>query len=241
MSAAFSFGPLGSMSELVVSVGLQVEREGQLSRFTASGGISYFQRPRRTPRSWAVSRLWKDPRYIKLLERAAHGLLGDVYLYERAVARRNMLPRELAGVPGSGVVVDGAPMAPVTWTTVRVPLLAGRLYTVSCWTPDPEPPLSLMYPGMTLDGLPEPDYEGRSQFSFTPMSDGILTLIRGTQVISGVRVHEGTPDGGFYSTAGTPCRVAVEIPEETYQLVTDRETKTDYRVTLRETGRTGYY
>lgn len=242
MTAAFSFGPLGAMRDLKVSVGVSVEREGALSRFTSSGGFSYFQRPRRAPRSWLVGRLWKDPGFIKFLERAAHGLGGEVFLYDRAVARRNMLPAELSGTPGAGVVVDGASLAPVTWPRVEVPLLAGRLYTISCWTPDTASPLTVLFTGPGTRGpMATPDHKGRSQMSFTPTQDGMLTLTRETQVVSGVRVHEGSPDGSFYATSGTPCRVAVEIPDETYQLVTDQETRTDYRVTLREAGRTGYY
>lgn len=242
MTAAFNFGPLGAMTALVVAPAPSIEREGSLSRFTSSGGVSYFQRPKRRPRSWTVSRPWKDQRFIKHLERAAHGLLGEVFLYDRAVARRNMLPAELAGLPGAGVVVDGAPMAPVTWTIVKVPLLAGRLYTISCWSPGSVSPLTVAFTGPGTRGpMATPDHLGRAQMSFTPTVDGTLTLTRGTQIVSGVRVHEASPDGAFYATSGTPCRVAVEIPDETYQMILDRETRIDYQVTLREAGRTGYY
>lgn len=242
MTAAFNFGPLGAMTELVVAPSPSIEREGALSRFTSSGGVSYFQRPKRRPRAWSVTRPWQDQKFIKHLERAAHGLLGEVFLYDRAVARRNMLPSELSGLPGIGVSVDGAPMAPVTWSSIKVPLLAGRLYTISCWSPNMVSPLTVAFTGPGTRGpMATPDHLGRSQMSFTPTVDGIMTITRGAQVVSGVRVHEGSPDGEFYATSGTPCRVAVEIPEETYQMILDRNTLIDYQVTLREAGRTGYY
>lgn len=241
MTAAFSFGPLGAMHDLDAAAGAAVEREGTLSRFTSSGGVAYFQRPRRSPRSWPVSRLWKDATFIKYLERAAHGLGGEVYLYDRAVARRNMVPSDLAAVPGSGVAVDGSQLGAIGWDWINVPVLAGRVYTVSCWTPDAASPLLVTKPGESVGPLPAPDGQGLSQLTFTPASDGLIKLSRDAQVLSGVRVHEGIPDGRFYATSGTPCRVAVEMPDEAYQLVTDQETRTNFAVTLRETGRTGYY
>lgn len=241
MTAAFSFGPLAAMTELVVAASPSLDREGTLSRFTTSGGVAYFQRPRRSPRSWTVSRVWQDQTFIKYLERAAHGLMGDVFLYDRAAARRNMVPSDLAAVPGSTVVVDGTPMGAVGWEWVKVPVLAGRVYTISCWSSGAGSPLLATKTGETIGALPSPDAAGLSQLTFTPQSNGMLKLSRDTQVVSGVRVHEGIPDGRFYATAGTPCRVAVENPTETYQMITDMQDRVDYSVTLHETGRTGYY
>jgi len=178
---------------------------------------------------------------VKQLERAAHGLAGDVFLYDRAVARRNMIPSDLAAVPGQTVPVDGALMGAFGWESVKVPVLAGRVYTISCWTTGTTSPLLVTKPGESVGPLPKADALGLSQLTFTPVTDGLIKLARDAQLISGVRVHEGIPDGRFYATSGTPCRVAVEMPSETYQLITDDESRIDYSITLHETGRTGYY
>lgn len=448
MAAAFSFGPLGAMGDLKVAPAVPVGNAREVRETVTSRGVRWVQRARRNPRSWPFFRPWQDPRFVKALSLAAAGLGGDMYLYDRACARQNMLPSRLAAgagpvlpvgyagtvartnlltnptfenglspsnqsvlgnggsstsivdavwsgsgahslrnmgngtnnasvaypvgtlsstmlVPGRtytfsatmhledaqvgvpylrsrriGIGIYGAtgaitygyalsPEAPntahtttrlvvtakipeeaqrgflllcngsvgtpvwwdqltleegatdgsyfdggtlpggdatyrwtgtphdsvsqqilgaedhvylgaVTWQSVSVPLLGGRTYTISGWTRSPESPLSASWPGQAAtEPLPAP-VGGATTLTITPAADGFLVLTR-LQEVSGVRVHEGIPDGRFYATEGTPCLVAVSDPERTYQLVTDTETRTDYSVTLYEVGNTGIY
>lgn len=241
MTAAFSFGPLGAMTDLVVAPGVAPESGRDLSEFVTSGGVRYSQRTRRNPRRWAVSRVYQHPSFVKLLARASHGLLGVTYLYDRAIARQNLIPAHQSAGDGAQVVVDGAPMGAVRWPSIRVALLAGRAYTVSCWSPDDASPLSAKEGSLPAVPLAAP-VNGLSSLTLTPATDTVLTLQRlNNQTVAGIRVHEGIPDGAFYATAGTPSQVAVSDPKATYQLVTDTATSSDYAVDLIEVGLPGVF
>lgn len=445
MSAAFSFGPLGAMTDLVVAPAVQVDNGRELKTTVTSRGVRWAQRARRNPRTWTVSRPWQDPQFARLLSLAASGLGGDMWLYDRACARQNMLPARLSvgdgtpisvGYPGEvvrtnlltnpsfeggadqaapfngghggsatsatstdwaasgtrslkvtpngtttaaaryfgptsgdaaafplaagktytiagtihipsgyvpntvgdrgiyvgtvsssgtinytfassqvapatpgdyrlvvtvaipadakggffrlcigstvtptywdaitveegvtdGSYFDGATAAhgdvsyrwtgtanastseeavgagavvqlgAVTWSIVRVPVLAGRTYTVSATLADTDS--SVWWSGAPGTGGVVATAPGYAAATFTAKTTGLIALNRwGT--VAGVRVYEGVPDGLFLTSPGTPCRVAVADPEQTYQLVTDQETRIDYQVTLYEVGDTG--
>lgn len=126
-------------------------------------------------------------------------------------------------------------MGAVTWASVSVPVIAGRVYSVSLWSTTTTAPLHVTEPGKAEQAMPIP-VGGWSSRTFTPTVSGVVRLRRGTQVIAGVRVHEGIPDRTFYATEGTPTRVAVADPERTYQLVTDQETRIDYSIMIQEVG-----
>lgn len=235
---AFSFGTFpGGMADLVVSPSVQVSNQRSLKEGVSTGGVRWAQRARRNPRSWAVSRPWQDKGFIRRLAVAAHGLGGDVWLYDRACAQQNLLPARLSAGLGAAVTVAGMSLGAVTWTSCTARVLAGRVYTISAWAASGSP-LSYTLPGGSLTAMPTV-VSRLSVVTFTPTVDGVVTLSRTTQVVSGVRIHEGIPDGTFYATEGTPCRVAVADPDRTYQLVTDTQTRTDYQVTLLEVGDTG--
>lgn len=429
MSAAFSFGPLGAMTDLVVAPAVQVENSRELKTVTTSRGVRWAQRARRNPRTWQVSRPWQDPAFSQHLTVAASGLGPDMYLYDRACARQNLLPAWLAagsgkprrnrfhnpsfegpngldqgfgasgeytsvdstwaetgtrsariaagggywasyyplggptgqmlraglqpgttytiggtihldspqfdginplarrilvsvetngivdndfamsvqapnlpgdtrlvvtftiplsatnvylrymsgsgsvpvwwdsitleegatdgsffdgshggvweGVPNAsqsttGIRVNNVPMLPVNWETAGAYVLPGRTYTVSAWAVSGSP-LNVSVPGAGTIPMPAV-VDGVSVLTVTPTVQGPIVLTREhSQNVSGVRIHEGLPDGRFYATEGTPCKVAVSDPSQTYQLVTDRETRIDYTVSLHEVGSPGVY
>ena len=247
MVAAFSFGPLGDMAALKVAPAAVVGNARQVQETITSRGVRWAQRARRNPRTWQFFRPWQDPIFIQVLALAAYGVGGETYLYDRACARQNMLPARYSTGTGSLVPVRSVMpvgktslMGAVTWQSVSVPLLGGRTYTISGWTTSTESPLAASWPGQDQVQLLPLPVEGFTTLTITPQADGMLTLGR-LHDISAVRVHEGIPDGRFFLTEGTPCRVAVADPERTYQLVTDTETRMDFSVTLYEVGDTGTY
>lgn len=240
MTAAFSIGFAGGdMTDLVVSPQVSVANGRGTDELVTFGGTRWFQRARKNLRSWSVERPWQQPQFARLLSLAAHGLGGDVLLYDRACARQNTIPVSRSTGDGPAVTVAGVPMGSVTWKTLTVPMIPGRTYTVSVWQAggvgvNPSP-LLVTPPGGTQTAMPAP-VGGLSVFTFTPTVKGAVTLTQTDRRISGVRVHEGVPDGTYYATEGTPCSVAVKDPERTYQLVLDRETRIDYQVELLEVG-----
>lgn len=238
-TAAFSYGTFpGGMADLVVSPSVQVDNGRQLKESVSTGGVRWVQRPRRNPRKWDVSRPWRDAEFVRRLAWAAHGLVPEVWLYDRACAQQNLIPVRLAATPGTGVSVDGLPMGPVSWAAVTVRVLAGRTYTVSCWTAGAVSPLSVKIGAGAVQPLPVPT-SGYSELVITPSADALLTLSRAASPISGVSVREGTGGRTFHATEGTPCRVAVVDPERTYELVSDTGQRTSYSITLMEVGDTG--
>lgn len=237
---AFSFGPLGDMAGLVVSPGASVDNGRGFQDFVSSGGVRRVQKSRYNPRSWSVTRPWQEPEFVRLLRLAAHGLGGPFFLYDRHEASQNMLHSRFAVGQGDSVLVDGMLLGAVEWDSVRVPVLAGRRYTVSCWTPSPVSPLTVSIPGEGIQSMDAP-VDGHSYMAFTPEADGLLVLTRSSASVSGVRVHEGTPDGLFMVGDGTPCRVSVRDPQTVYQMVVGSHMRADYSVELVEVGIPGLY
>lgn len=235
--AAFLFGPLGSMKAVVVSAGVTVESGRAVSEFVSAGGVRYVQRGRAAPRTWTVGRLWKEPEWARLFTMAAHGLLPECWFYDVAAARENMIPAQLAAGSGAGVLVGGLPLGAVpVGQVVRVPVLAGRLYSVSAWQTASGPLFTYRLDGGPVTAVASA--YGRGSASFTPTADSILTITVTGAAISGLRANEGTFDGTFHAGYGTPCKVAVKDPERTLQMLTDH-TRSDYTVTLMEVGKPG--
>lgn len=232
----FFLGPLGSMQPVEVSKNLPISTQRGSSELITSGGVRYVQQGRRAPRSWVFSHNWQEPRWAKLLSLAAHGMLTDCWLYDVAAARENMLPATSSLGTGAPVPVEGISMGTLpAGHQVQVPVLAGRLYTVSGWTLNAGTVLTASCSGVniTVEAV-----AGLAEASFTPTSDSILTVIVPQSGLSGLRVHDGAPDGRFMPGHGTPCKVAVQDPAQTLRLVTDR-TYSDYEVTIYEVGKPG--
>ncbi len=87
----FLLGPLGAMLPVDAEPGVAVSAERGTSATIASGGARRVQRSRHAPRTWDVSIVDQTPDVVALLELAAQGALGDVWLLDRAAARANML------------------------------------------------------------------------------------------------------------------------------------------------------
>ncbi|ALD63995.1 hypothetical protein AFL94_08750 [Arthrobacter sp. LS16] len=96
MVAAFSFGPLGAMTDLVVAPAVAPQNERGFNEFVSSGGVRHVQSGRRNPRRWVVERPWQDPEFARMLSLAAAGAIPEVFLYDRATARVNMIPDSLS-------------------------------------------------------------------------------------------------------------------------------------------------
>lgn len=233
--ASHFFGPLGAMDRLIVSAGDATETARAQSEFVTSGGVRYAQRGRAAPRTWTVGRLYQGPDWARLLSLAAHGLLPQCWLYGVAEARENMIPAQLAAGTGVPVLVAGLPMGALTvGHRVQVPVLAGRLYSVSAWCTAAGQMLTYQMgagPVVAVDSL-------NGSGTFTPLEDAILTVTVTGANVSGLRVHEGYFDGTFHAGYGTPCKVAVHDPERTLHLVTE-QVRSDYTITLMEVGKPG--
>ena len=238
MSSHF-VGPLGAMMPMCVSVGVGLETGRPRGELVTTGGVRWAQQARRAPRSWSVGRLWQEPSWARMLNYAAQGIIKECYLYDVAVARQNMLRSSECVGSGASVLVDGVPMgALATGAGPRAYLLAGRTVVVSCWTSaiPGAGVLSFTHAGKTITLTAPPGTGARYAYAvYTPMSEGVLTT-NITGVISGLRVHEGSPDRSFQVTQGTPCLVEVVDPSESLQLVVDGQTRIDYQVTLNEVG-----
>lgn len=237
--SGFHFGPLGSMVPLVVSAGVNVEAGRGFSEFVSSGGVRYVQSGRAAPRTWTVGRQWQGPEWVRLLSLAAHGMLTDCWLYDVAAARENMLPAPLSHGTGVPVPVGGVDLGSLAVGHVaRVPLLAGRTYSVSAWCVDEVPIFTYQLGGEAIVTVQA--VAGCGSASFTPMKDTTVTVTVLRDGVSGLRINEGSFDGTFHPGFGTPCRVAVQDPARTLQMVTN-ETRSDFEVTLYEVGKTGAF
>lgn len=235
--ASHFFGPLGAMEQVVVSAGVAAETARAFSEFVSSGGVRHVQRGRAAPRTWTVGRLYQGPNWARLLSLAAHGLLEDCWLYDVAEARENMIPAQLAVGQGAPVLVAGLPMGSLTaGHIVTVPVLAGRLYSVSAWSPADGPAFTYQLGNDPVTTVASGQGFGAS--SFTPSADAVLTVKVTAAGMSGLRVMEGPFDGTFHAGHGTPCKVAVQDPARTLQMVADK-VRSDYQITLLEVGKPG--
>lgn len=231
------FGPLGSMVPLSVSVGATVESARGSSEFISSGGVRYVQQGRVAPRTWLISRSWQTSEWVRMLEMAAHGLLGTCWLYDVAAAKANMVPAKYSAGDEPPVLVDGLKLGAVApGTYFELPVLAGRLYSLSAWRETDGQMLTYRLSGQAPQVLSSA--LGNGGKSFVPEVDSVLTITVPGAGVSGIRVVDGNWDGTYRSSSGTPCKVAVQDPSVALQLVTE-QTRADYSVTLLEVGSPG--
>lgn len=145
------------------------------------------------------------------------------------------------GSPSSAfVVVDGLLMGGLSaGHTVFVPVLAGRLYTLSAWTASSGPAFSYRL-GAGPAVLVEAGH-GQASTTITPGEDQILmlTVLGADRSVSGLRVHDGPPDGKYFSGSGNPTKVFVEDPTRTLTRKEGEQIRGDYQIILKETGRPG--
>lgn len=242
--SGFFFGPIDSMEPIEVSAGASIEFARGSSELVTSGGVRYMQSGRRAPRTWTVGRIWQEPAWARTLTASAQGLLGECWLYDVAAARENMVPANLSVGTGPRVMTDGLPLQTLTaGHSVTVPVLAGRMYTISAWaSADPgEIVFSYRQDAGELVSVPLTPGSGHRQASssFMAPTSGLLTVTILVGNATGLRVRDGAPDGRYYSGHGTPCKVAVRDPGRALQMLTT-STFSDYEVTLLEVGTPGF-
>jgi len=112
-----------------VASGLEVAADRPVDEWVSVGGVRHEVRGRRAPRTWRVNLGHAGPDAVAALMVAAQGDGGDVWLWDEAAARANVLdPVLVRGRDDYPVVVcDGVPLRAVTGggtMTVDVPLLA---------------------------------------------------------------------------------------------------------------------
>jgi hypothetical protein len=126
-------------------------------------------------------------------------------------------------------------------TVVTVPLLGGRAYTVSAWSAHTSGQTVFTYKlgsGSTLNGTAPAGSGVRvTSVALAPSTDQTLTVTVGSGAnVSGLRVHEGSPDGDWFPGHGSPCKVDVVDPQAALQLVDVGHGLSDYTVSLQEVG-----
>lgn len=243
---AFLFGPLGYMQPLdQVQPGVTRAPSRARGELVTVGGVRYVQKAKHAPRQWDINLTWKTPDVARLLMAAAQGILADCWLYDVAAARANMLPAHLTTGAGATVLVAGMPLGALAAGTVAtVPLLAGRTYTVSAWSAHTSGQIVFTHKlgaGSTLNAAAPAGSGVRvTSVALTPSADQTLTVtVSSGASVSGLRVHEGAPDGDWLPGHGTPCRVDVIDPQAVLQLVDDGHGLTDYTVSIQEVGQPG--
>lgn len=234
----FYFGPLGRMERVWLDPGVEIQTSRGLSEWISSGGTRHVQLGRTAPRIWAGASEDQLPATIRLIGLAAHGLLDQCWLYDVAEARENMVPAGLSAGSGIPVPVDGLVMGALPpGQVVYLPVLAGRLYSVSAWRAASGTMVTYQVgsaPKVTVES-----FNGSGGASFTPIQDSILTLVVTGPGVSGLRAVDGDWDGTYQAGYGTPCKVAVQDPVRTLQLVTE-QVRSDYSVTIMEVGKPGH-
>lgn len=250
----YLLGPLGGLVQVEAAPGVGVASERPSSALITPSGRRWRQVGKRAPRSWELSFTDVTPDVLRMVELAAEGLLGDVWLYDVGAARANMLaPRDVASTDTARTVVDvdgialrslfaGDPGAALRADhVVEVPVRGGQPYTVSAWTTGEEG-IIFNISGAALGSWYALAGEHRGATTVTPAADGILTVKVPKSFpghVSGLRVHEGPDDGRFYPGRGTPCRVSVDDPQGTVSSIRDGEHAVgDYTVTVYEVGGT---
>jgi len=242
----FLFGPLGYMQALdQVRPGTTRAPSRARGELVTVGGVRYVQKARHAPRQWDIEYGWKTPDVVRMLMAAAQGVLADCWLYDVAAARANMIPAYYTAGTGTAVLVAGLPLGAVAaGTVVTVPVLAGRTYTASAWSAHTSGQTVFTYKlgsGSTVNATAPAGSGARvTSASFTPSTDQTLTItVSSGANVSGLRVHEGSPDGTWLPGHGTPCRVDVIDPQAVLQLVAGGHGLTDYTVSLQEVGQPG--
>lgn len=243
---AFLFGPLGYMQPLAeVSPGVTRAPSRARGEMVTVGGVRYVQKARHAPRQWDIGYVWKQPAVIRTLMAAAQGVLKDCWLYDVAAARANMIPAHLTTGTGPAVLVAGMPLgALAAGTSATVPLLKGRLYTVSAWSAHEagQVVFTTKFGTDALVNTLAPSGSGVRVTSraIAPSQDNTLTVTVGSGAnVSGLRIHEGPADGDWLPGHGSPCKVDVIDPQAVLQLVTDGHGLTDYTVGIQEVGQPG--
>jgi hypothetical protein len=259
---SFLLGQMGSLATIPgVQRSVTVSSERSSREDVTLGGTRVVQVAPRAPRSWSITLSpWTTPATVALLEAAAQGLLGEVWLLDVAAARANMLPPEgTAGTSGTAIVVPGfgamfpvpystvitLPVLPstnyrfsafssiattLTFATIRTYTAAGGLVATSSWQ---------SVAGTGVREHPKVVTTGSTVAYLT------ITMAVSTYPATALRVAQATTGstfadaGGFLPGRGTPCRVRVDDPQQVLQQVVAGHGRSDFTIELREVGASG--
>ena len=250
----------------LVQRGVSVQASRGESSFVTLGGRAVIQRSSRAPRSWAMSLgQWREPADVAYLTACADGSIpGSLYLHTQDAALTNLLPSDVAApcrtgtvalgsvagavpvgmaggaVPSSGVVQQATAGA---WSaTIPVRQVA---HTLSAWASAAGSALTWRTVNAagaqaatgTLTGAA---VSGgfRASTTFTPGATAVGVQVRipaGSLVVGGLRLTEGAHDPVWLPGVGVP-QVVVSDPQQTIQLATATEVRSDYTITIREVG-----
>jgi len=250
----YLFGPLGYAAPIDCVPSGQVTAARASSDFNSVYGFRNVQRGGYAPREWVVTLTpWSTPGVASLLQAAAQGLLGDVWLWDLAGMRTNMLPpASTAGVSGTAIAVGSLPpLRPVTAGQVtKVPLRSGRNYSLTGYTTAASGTVlgTTKLGAASAVNFTAPAGSGSRQFTvaLAPGSDLVLTLTVSSAVVTGLRLVEAVTGTTFADSlpwvAGqaSPCKVSVVDPDaELHGWSSSGAPLADYTVTLREVGTPG--
>lgn len=98
-----------------VQSGVQVQSDRSGSEFTSVGGVRHVQYAPKRARSWNLDFGHAGPESVRALVLAAGGQSGDVWLFDEAAARQNLMPDSAIGdARNQIVIVDGLPVRSIT-------------------------------------------------------------------------------------------------------------------------------
>ena len=250
----------------LVQRGVSVQASRSESSFVTLGGRRAIQRSARAARDWAMSLgQWREPADVAYLTACADGSIpGPLYLHTQDAALSNLLLSDVAApcrmgtvalgsvagavavgmpggaVPSSGVVQQAAvgawsatiPVRQVShalsvWTSAAGSALTWRTVTVA----GAQVATGTLTAAAVGGGF-------RASATFTPGATAVGVQVRipaGSLVVGGLRLTEGAHDPVWLPGVGVP-QVVVGDPQQTLQLATTTEVRSDYTITIREVG-----
>ena len=250
----------------LVQRGVSVQSSRSESAFVTLGGRRAIQRSAHAARDWSMSLgQWRTPADVAYLTACADGsILGPLYLHTQDAALSNLLPSDVAAPCRMGTVALGSvagtvsvgmsggavPMSGVVqqasvgaWSAI-VPIRQVS-HTLSAWASAAG--AAVEWQTVTAAGVQVATgtvtaaaVTGgfRGSATFTPGATAVGVQVRipaGSLVVGCLRLTEGAHDPVWLPGVGVP-QVVVGDPQQTLQLVTATEVRSDYTVTIREVG-----
>lgn len=246
-AAAAAVAPTGSpfwlcINEVWVQIegvtpSTQVGVERRRSDSSSMSGRRFEQRARLARREWTWTLPYAAAAHLAAVSAAVESDY-DVWLMSDAVAAANMLPpRSCFGDNLPAVDCGGVPLRWITPTTA----LSGRVRggvptTLSCWSDAAagDDALSATYPGGSI--VLESAGGGQVSATFTPASDGVLTITAQNGPTSGLMLTEADPAATWIAGESMPCKVAIDDPVGALTMFHRGAWRHDYSITLREVG-----
>lgn len=258
-------GPLGGLREVESFPDRKVTTERPEASFVTLGGRRVIQRSARAARSWEQSWRLSSASDVAYLTACADGSIpGPLYLHTQDAALTNLLPSDVAAPGRMGTVALGsvAGTVPVGMAEGVVPMSgvvqqasAGAWspiipvrqvsHTLSAWASAAGSALSWrtvnaagaqVATGMLTAAAVTGGFRASATFTPGATAAGVQVCTpAGSLVVGGLRLTEGAHDPVWLPGVGVP-QVVVGDPQQTLQLATATEVRSDYTVTLREVG-----